>query len=170
MAGGAIIPERTPATHRIHLDTCYVRPVLLDWDKDKDVKDAARELIFGQASGSLAVSMVSLGEVMTTAARDAPRGLEAVKDPLTRLQELEVEGRIAICGPGHARPDSGFLSCVNQLHTDDERLDPIDVLIVSAALCCQDCDQFYTNDSVLLNSTTIRKAAELRGVKIVNPA
>lgn len=127
-------------------------------------------MVFGLASGSLAVSMVSLGEVMTTAARDVPRGLADVKDPLTRLQELEVEGRIAICGPGHTRPESGFLSCVNELHTADERLDPTDVLILSTALCCQDCDQFYTNDSVVLNSTTLRKAAELRGVRIVNPA
>lgn len=114
--------------------------------------------------------MAALGEVMTTATRDLPRDFEPAKNPLTHLQDLVDGKRIAVCGPGHSRLEGGFLACVNELHSVDKFLDPTDVLILSAALCCPDCEQFYTNDSVILKSTTLRKAAESRGIKIVNPA
>jgi hypothetical protein len=107
---------------------------------------------------------------MVTAARDLREGQPEVKNPLTRLRELVFEGRVGICGPSHNLPESGFLTCVEELRSLDDRLDPTDILIVSAALCCQGCDQFYTNDRVMLNSSVLRKAAEIRGVRIINPA
>jgi hypothetical protein len=141
----------------------------LDWDKDGDVREAARGLVFGTAPGDLAVSIPALGEVLATGTRDFPEESEQVEDPLRRLRELESIGRLSVCGPGHHTPDTGYLACVRELHELDDRLDPTDVLILAAALCCQGSVLFYTNDVPILNSTVVRRAAESRGVKIVNP-
>jgi hypothetical protein len=106
---------------------------------------------------------------MVTAARDIREGQSGVKDPLARLRELVLDGRLGVCGPSHNLPESGFLACVEELRSGDDRLDPTDILIVSAALCCEACDQFYTDDRVMLNSSVLRRAAEVRGVRIINP-
>jgi len=113
--------------------------------------------------------MASLGEVMTTAARDVPSGFEHARNPLTRLQELVSDGRVSVCGPGHNLPESGFLACVNEIHRQDDQIDPTDALIVASAFCCVDCEQFYTNDSKVLQSSVLRRFSESRGVKILNP-
>ena len=170
MEGGSAIPPQVPAAHRIHLDTCYVRPVLLDWDQDPDALDAARGLVYGSAAGSLAVSLPSLGEVLVTALRE-PFGRSLGRtDPLQRARELVHQGRIGICGFGTHQSDSGYLECVNELRTADYELETSDALIVSAALCCSECDQFYTNDGAILRSRVIRKAADDRNVRIINPS
>ena len=158
MAGGPLIPHQAPRAHLIHVDTCYARPILLNWDADRDILRAARKLTHRRdESPPPTIGEVALGEVFLTIARDAEDGLISLSianDSSRRLVEALRHDQLRLCGFGaHSSGDALRISA--ELREEDNRLTFTDSLIAATALACEDCTSFYTNDPALLHCSPL---------------
>jgi hypothetical protein len=166
LAGGAGIPTADEAAHRIHVDTCYARPIILNWDEDQDVLGTARALVNRrERAGPITISMAVLGEAYLSILNDIEKGKieeDRASDSIANLDRLIARRRLVLCGLGEANP----LRAAHELKSDDDRLDDADSLITACALACSTCDTFYTNDPRILYSRVVQEKAREAGLRI----
>jgi hypothetical protein len=170
VAGGQIIPPQAPRAHLTHIDTCYARPILLNWDADRDILKAARKLAHRAAGHSPppTISETALGEAFLTIARDAKEDMipHAVAiDASRRLIDSVGRDQIRLCGVGsHTGGDTILIA--GKLREEDNRLSFTDSLVAATALACEDCATFYTNDPLLLLCLPLLREAKSKGMVV----
>jgi hypothetical protein len=170
VVGGARIPDEPPRPHTIQIDSCYLRPVLLRHDEDEDLFAVSLRLFYHATAGPApTVSIPVLGEVMLTIARDFRDGRLDQNQTLGvmgRLLGLVRDGRLLLCGTGDHTEGRDATRIAGELQSDDPLLETVDVLALSAAFACADCEVFYTNDSKILTSRVVRERADEHDVKV----
>ena len=83
--------------------------------------------------------------------------------------ELLRRGKLVVCGLGQGEDSSWFFEVAREIREANTNIGDMDVVILASALNCPDCEEFYTNDSSILNSTTLRRVAEKYRVRIQDP-
>jgi hypothetical protein len=172
MGGGAKISRSAPRTHAVHLDTCYARPILLDWDTDPDILDTARNLVYRKRVPPPTVSLATLGEVLVTVSNSAfgkriPAG--HVENIGPRLVDLVESGQLVICGLGYCGGEKELGEWIATIEARDDRIDLADKLIVASALSCGECKTLLTSDAKLIDSRGLREMAN-EGQVTIRPA
>jgi predicted nucleic acid-binding protein len=169
LGGGQSIPRQTPRAHRTHVDSCYARPILLNWDSDPDLLRAARRLFYSSRGETpLTLSEVVLGEVILTIGRDAQEGnvgLAKANDTSRRLIEALRRNQIQLCGLGSHSGEDPILVAA-ELRRSDSRLSLTDSLIAATALACDDCEVLFTNDRTLLACQPLLRLAREKSMGV----
>lgn len=169
MDGGGSISRTRADPHKVHLDTCYARPILLDWDSDRDTHLVARSLLHSRKrSGPLTISLPVLGETLLTVMNDIARGElepETASGLVRRLRHLVSTSQIVLCGLGNHN-DSSPLGIAADLLSLDSEVSQSDALVTAVAISCVDCEILYTSDRLLLTSPEINKRARESGLSV----
>jgi hypothetical protein len=163
MEGGPAIPHGSSSPHHYHVDTCYLRPILIERDDDRDLLEAARRLVNRADGRGVCASVGVVGETIIKADANSSEGqlssddLECMGRNLARYIR---QGRIALCSLGSADNSEVFFRRALDIRRADGRIGDMDVLILASALGCPDCEVLYTNDGPMLNSTSLRAIAQ----------
>jgi hypothetical protein len=169
LEGGPTIPHGSPSPHHYHIDTCYLRPILLQRDDDADLLRAARRLVNRADGRGVCASVGALGEAILKADADPAEGrltgedLELMGRNLARLLG---RGRVSLCALGPAGGSEEFFAQALRIRLADTVIGGIDVLILASAFCCPDCELLYTNDGPMLTSTSLKALADEAEVSI----
>jgi hypothetical protein len=168
--GGPTIPHGASRPHIAHVDTCYLRPILLGKDVDRDLLEDARRLVHSADGRGICASVVVVGEVFLKADPD-----ESEPEPLTpeqlerigrELGNLVQRGRLRLCGLGCGEDRAQVFACAQEVRAADALIGNLDVMVLASAFSCPQCEVLYTNDGPILQSTELRRLAQEKGVAL----
>jgi len=170
MDGGARIPDEPHRPHTAHLDTCYLRPILLRDDEDQDLLESALRTVYApEPHPQASVSIPVLGEFYLTLATDVQTGevdgSRAVGATATLLDLLGA-GKLSLCGTGAHGGQCDPIPVAAEIREVDYELGTADVLALAAAFACDECELFYTSDFDVLKSQALGTVSEKYRTKI----
>lgn len=172
MEGGPAIHHGSSRPHPTHVDTCFLRPILLNRDADPDLQDAARRLVRRADGGYVCASVGALGEVWLRAEpneNDVVLSAADLESMASALGRLVRQGRLVLCGLGKIENAEGFYELARDVRRANDRIGDLDVMIVASALACPESEVFYTSDQPILVSSELRALAKEHGVRIEDP-
>lgn len=149
MEGGAGIPGGEPqATHRSHIDTCFLLP-LLGGGTDPGLRASTRQWVDERPGAPLGVSLPALGEAhLDLTCRPEVRPPRRDPSPYDRWVELANGGRVEVCWVDHQRPPGTLLQLAERIRREMAGSDfgVTDSLILACAVLCRGCDRLHTTD------------------------
>ena len=162
----AIPSDTQTSPPAIHIDTDILRGMLDTTGKD-DLYAIGRHISNSiRKTAPLGVSIPAIGETFHGLSEDRNMESSDCGDAAIALRKLVQTGKLILVGMGGTKE---VYSIAQELMRSDDRLDPVDALILSVACKCKSCNTFYTTDGTILQSISIANVAKTHGVKIREP-